>query len=70
MKWTSHTRSYRRAVEEGKVYLTDLGEECTMTHVLQLLVKLKQICNRDPETLDSAKLDWLRENLEQMTSPL
>jgi len=61
-------RAYDRAVQEGVVYLRELGEEASVPHVLALLGRLKEICNRDPETGQSTKLDWVLENLEQMTS--
>jgi len=60
--------AYDRAYEEGVVYLESLGETCTVQHVLTLLGRLREICNRDPETGESTKLEWLLENLDQMTS--
>jgi SNF2 family DNA or RNA helicase len=41
-------RSYRRAEEEGLVRLRSLGTELRITHVLELILRLKQICNFCP----------------------
>ena len=62
----SQRAAYERAEEEGVVHIRELGEDATVTHVLALLTRLKQICNVDPESQESAKLEWLEENLEQM----
>lgn len=48
--------SYERAEREGVVYLRSLGEEVGIHHVLALITRLKQICNADPESGESAKL--------------
>ena len=37
-----------------------------MPHVLALIGELKQICNLDPESGESAKLDYLLEQLEEL----
>ncbi len=59
--------SYRKAEEEGIVYLKSLGAEVRIRHVLELITRLKQICNFDPVTGESSKLDDIRERLEQLT---
>ena len=41
-----------------------LGETVTLQHVLALLTRLKQICNYDPKTGDSAKLEYLRDSMD------
>ena len=40
--------SYAKAEEEGIVYLKSLGAEVRVRHVLELITRLKQICNFDP----------------------
>ena len=40
---------YRRAEEEGVVRLRSLGTELRISHVLELILRLKQICNFCPE---------------------
>ena len=59
--------SYTKAEEEGIVYLQSLGAEVRVRHVLELITRLKQICNFDPETGESSKLDDIRERLDQLT---
>ena len=41
-------RSYRLAEEEGLVRLRSLGTELRITHVLELILRLKRICNFCP----------------------
>ena len=55
--------AYRRAETEGIVRLEALGRELRITHVLELILRLKQICNFCPETGESAKLADLRAKL-------
>lgn len=49
--------SYNRAEREGIVYLKSLGTEVTIVHVLELITRLKQICNADPRTGESSKIE-------------
>ena len=56
--------SYDRAEHEGLVYLRSLGREITIQHVLELITRLKQICNADPGNGESSKLDDIRDRLE------
>ncbi len=58
-------QSYQRAEEEGVVALGELGEEIDLKHVFQLVLRLKQICNFDPATGASGKLDRLEAELEE-----
>jgi SNF2 family DNA or RNA helicase len=51
--------SYERAETEGIVHLNDLGATITVQHVFELVMRLKQICNFDPLTGDSAKTEQL-----------
>lgn len=60
--------AYERAAQEGRVWLQELGEEITVHHVLALLQRLKMLCNRDPKSGQSAKLDRLGEMLEEAVS--
>ncbi|HYO23616.1 MAG TPA: SNF2-related protein [Lacipirellulaceae bacterium] len=57
--------AYRRAEDEGVVRLNHLGGELTIRHVIELVLRLKQICNFDPATGASAKLDCLEAELEE-----
>jgi len=58
--------TYRRAEEEGVLRLSDLGREATIQHVFELVLRLKQICNFDTATGESAKLDRLQAELEEV----
>ena len=60
--------SYRVAEKEGVVRLEDMGEEITIHHIFQLVLRLKQICNFDPTTGASAKLDRLEADLEEVAA--
>ena len=57
--------AYRKAEEKGTVWLRSLGRELHISHVLELILRLKQICNFCPETGDSAKIRDLRNRLEE-----
>ena len=63
----SQDASYKKAEEEGIVYLKSLGTEVRIRHILELIARLKQICNFDPVTGESSKLDDIRERLAQLS---
>ncbi|MEI6240735.1 MAG: DEAD/DEAH box helicase [Planctomycetia bacterium] len=58
--------TYRRAEEEGVLRLSALGNEATIQNVFELVLRLKQICNFDTATGESAKLDCLESELEEI----
>ena len=58
--------SYDKAEQEGIIYLKSLGAEVRVRHVLELITRLKQICNADSKTGESTKLDDIRDRLEQL----
>jgi SNF2 family DNA or RNA helicase len=60
--------AYERAEREGIVRLTSLGADLQISHVLELILRLKQICNFCPETGASAKLIDLRERLKRIVT--
>ena len=60
--------SYKTAEEEGVVRLEGMGEEITIQHVFQLVLRLKQICNFDPATSSSSKLERLEADLEEIAA--
>jgi SNF2 family DNA or RNA helicase len=60
-------KTYERAEHEGVVHLKELGKDITISHVLALIQRLKQICNICPTTGESAKLDDLNDRLEQLS---
>jgi superfamily II DNA or RNA helicase len=56
-------RTYDRMERERVVALHEQGREITAHNIVTLIGELKKICNRDPVTGASAKLDWLQENI-------
>jgi SNF2 family DNA or RNA helicase len=58
--------AYDIARREGLVWLRALGTELRVIHVLELILRLKQICNACPRTGASAKLDDLRRRLREV----
>ncbi|MBN9117885.1 MAG: DEAD/DEAH box helicase [Planctomycetes bacterium] len=58
--------AYRRAEDDGIVHLNELGDTITVQHVFQLVMRLKQICNFDPLTGESAKLEQLLTDMEEV----
>jgi HJR/Mrr/RecB family endonuclease len=60
--------SYDRAEREGVAQLREKGEAARVENVLELITRLKQICNFCPKTRRSAKLDDIRERLRTLTA--
>ena len=52
--------AYDAAERDGLVWLRALGARIRIVHVLELILRLKQICNACPESGESAKGDDLR----------
>lgn len=55
--------TYSRAEREGIIHLREKGETIKVEHVLALITRLKQICNFDPDTGESAKVADIRDRL-------
>src|SRR5260370_17702598 len=60
--------SYDMAEKEGVVHLNALGATITVQHVFELVMRLKQICNFDLRTGQSAKLEQLLADMEEVAS--
>jgi SNF2 family DNA or RNA helicase len=60
--------SYRLAEDEGVIRLRELKHELTIQHVFELILRLKQICNFDPTTGASSKLERLEADLDECVS--
>lgn len=60
--------TYELAEQEGVLRLTALGQSATIQHVFELVLRLKQICNFDPATGESAKLERLEADLEEVAA--
>jgi SNF2 family DNA or RNA helicase len=61
-------RTYERVEQEGVVDLRQRGRSVTITHVLALIQRLKQVCNVCPETGASAKLEDLADRLGEIAA--
>jgi SNF2 family DNA or RNA helicase len=57
--------SYQLAEEEGIIRLREMKHEITIQHVFELVLRLKQICNFDPATGASSKMERLEADLEE-----
>jgi SNF2 family DNA or RNA helicase len=60
--------SYRMAEGDGVLRLTELGESVSIQHVLELIMRLKQICNFDPATGESSKMERLEADIEEIAN--
>ncbi len=60
--------TYAGAESDGVIRLNELGQSITIQHVFELVLRLKQICNFDPQTGQSAKLNRLEADLEEVAS--
>src|SRR5262245_24641618 len=58
--------SYELAEKEGVIRLNALGNTITVQHVFELVMRLKQICNFDPLTGNSAKLEQLLADMAEV----
>ena len=59
--------AYDRAEQEGFYRLMEAGEEASITHVLELISRLKQFCNFEPVSGASAKLVDIAGRLSTLT---
>src|SRR5262249_53489928 len=59
-------QAYDLAERDGIVRLNALGDTITVRHVFELVMRLKQICNFDPLTRQSAKLERLESDLDEV----
>ena len=60
--------SYKTAEDDGIVQLEGMGAELTIQHVFELVLRLKQICNFDPATGASSKLERLEADVEEVAA--
>ncbi|HTU21240.1 MAG TPA: DEAD/DEAH box helicase [Gemmataceae bacterium] len=59
-------QAYDLAEKEGVIHLNTLGDTITVQHVFELVMRLKQICNFDPRTKQSAKLECLLADMAEV----
>ena len=64
----SQKAAYTQAEEDGTLRLNDMGDSLTIQNVFELVLRLKQICNFDPVTGDSAKLERLTADIEEVAA--
>jgi SNF2 family DNA or RNA helicase len=60
--------TYEMAESEGVMQLNKMGDSITIQHVFELVLRLKQICNFDPATGASSKLERLSADLEEVAA--
>ncbi|MEZ6126250.1 MAG: DEAD/DEAH box helicase [Planctomycetaceae bacterium] len=60
--------AYTVAEKEGVIQLNDLGDSISVQHVFELVLRLKQITNYDPLTGESAKLERLVADMEEIAA--
>lgn len=60
--------TYEKAESDGVIQLENLEQQLTIQHVFELVLRLKQICNFDPVTGSSAKLERLVADLEEVAA--
>lgn len=61
-------QAYQRAEREGVLRLRERGEDLHVENILELILRLKQLCNFCPTNGASAKLDDLVERLRTLTA--
>ena len=65
---TQQSITYQSAEKDGVVRLNDMGDSLTIKHVFELVLRLKQICNFDPATGESSKVDRLKADMEEVAA--
>jgi SNF2 family DNA or RNA helicase len=60
--------TYEMAENDGVMNLNEMGDCLTIQHVFELVLRLKQICNFDPATGVSSKLERLEADLEEVAA--
>ena len=60
--------TYDGAEKDGVMRLDEMGDELTIKHVFELVLRLKQVCNFDPATGTSSKLDRLKADMEEVAA--
>ena len=65
---TEQSDTYYGAEQAGVLKLNDMGDEMTIKHVFELVLRLKQICNFDPATGTSSKLERLQADMEEVAA--
>ena len=61
-------QAYEAVERAGRGELQELGERATVMNVLELITRLKQVCNFCPDSGESAKLDDLDGRMDALTA--
>jgi len=60
--------AYDQAEKDGIMHLNEMGEQINIQNVFELVLRLKQISNYDPLTQESAKLERLCADMEEISA--
>ncbi|MFM9961942.1 MAG: DEAD/DEAH box helicase [Planctomycetaceae bacterium] len=60
--------AYMAAENDGIIHLNEMGDQATVQHVFELVIRLKQITNYDPLTGDSVKFERLAADMEEISA--
>ena len=60
--------AYSNAEVDGVIHLNEMGDQATVQHVFELVLRLKQITNFDPLTGESAKFERLAADMEEISA--
>ncbi|MES2790229.1 MAG: DEAD/DEAH box helicase [Planctomycetota bacterium] len=60
--------AYETAEKDGIIRLTEMGESISVQHVFELVLRLKQITNFEPVSGESAKLERLEADMEEIAA--
>jgi len=60
--------AYDQAEKDGIMHLNEMGEQIAIQNVFELVLRLKQIANYDPLTQESAKLERLSADMEEISA--
>ncbi len=60
--------AYQTAEKDGVIHLNEMGDQATVQHVFELVLRLKQITNFDPLTGESVKFERLAANMEEIAA--
>ena len=60
--------AYQKAETEGILQLKEKGEAVQISNVLELILRLKQICNFCPASGSSIKMDEMEEKIETLVA--
>jgi len=60
--------AYQTAEKDGVIHLNEMGDQATVQHVFELVLRLKQITNYDPLTGESVKFERLAADMEEIAA--